>query len=104
MYYGKRESIRARGQIPFESCDGAEGEALAEGFVGFVRETSQLCIELILIPFLCRLGHVGRKFDPLKLPGMPTSFLFDAAEGVPSRAPPRFDESAHDPFLDYGPQ
>jgi len=50
------------------------------------------------------LGHVGRKFDPLKLPGMPTSFLFDAAEGVPSRAPPRFDESAHDPFLDYGPQ
>ena len=50
------------------------------------------------------LDHVGRKFDPLKLPAMPTSFLFDAADGVPSRAQPRFDEYAHDPFPDYEPQ
>lgn len=35
------------------------------------------------------LDHVGRRFDPLKLSG---------------RAPPLFDDSAHNPFPDYGPQ
>ena len=35
------------------------------------------------------LDHVGRRFEPLKLPG---------------RAEPLFDEPAHDPFPDYGPQ
>ena len=43
------------------------------------------------------LDHVGRRFDPLKLPG---------------RSPPLFEEyahdlypdHAHDPFPDYGPQ
>ena len=35
------------------------------------------------------LDHIGRRFDPLKLPG---------------RAPPLFPESSPDPFPDYGPQ
>jgi hypothetical protein len=35
------------------------------------------------------LDHVGRRFDPLKLP---------------ARAPPPADDFAHDPFPDYGPQ
>lgn len=48
--------------------------------VGFIRQA----------PVIRRiLDHVGRRFDPLKLPG---------------RAPPLFDDFAHDPFPDYGPQ
>jgi hypothetical protein len=35
------------------------------------------------------LHHIGRRFDPLKLPG---------------RSPPRFDDFSPDPFPDYGPQ
>jgi hypothetical protein len=35
------------------------------------------------------LAHVGRSFDPLKLPG---------------RAPPLLDDFCPDPFPDYGPQ
>ena len=50
------------------------------------------------------LDHVGRKFDPLRLPAIPATSLFDPEDGVPSRAPPGSDEYAHDPFPDYGPQ
>jgi hypothetical protein len=63
--------------------------------VGFITKVS--VVRMIL-------DHVGRKLHPFKLPGMPTSFLFDAADGVPSRSSPRFDEYAHDPFPDYGSQ
>jgi hypothetical protein len=35
------------------------------------------------------LNHVGRRFDPLKLPGL---------------APPLGDDFYSDPFPDYGPQ
>jgi excisionase family DNA binding protein len=35
------------------------------------------------------LAHIGRRFDPLKLPG---------------RSPPLLDDLSPDPFLDYGPQ
>ncbi len=50
------------------------------------------------------LDHVGRKFDPLRLPGIPPTSLFDDTDAIPARAPPRFDDYPHDPFPDYGPQ
>ena len=43
----------------------------------------------IIPPFLKILEHIGRRFDPLVLPG---------------RAPPLFDGFTPDPFPDYGPQ
>lgn len=44
------------------------------------------------------LDHVGRRFEPLKLPGRaPPLFEEHAQDPFP-------DESAHDPFPDYGPQ
>jgi hypothetical protein len=62
--------------------------------VGFITQAS--VIRMIL-------DHVGRVFDPLRLPAL-VGRLSTGFEREGVRAPPPVDDFSHDPFPDYGPQ